>query len=84
MFKKIFTETIENTALKAVEYAEDIIGKGKGTQKKQVAIAYIIGKLPVPVPFKSLLSMILMELIEESIEFALKKMKNIKEVDFSV
>jgi len=84
MFKKIFAETIENAAFKAVEYAEDIIGKGKGTQKKQVAIAFIIGKLPVPIPFKGVLSMILMEFIEESIEFALKKLKKVEKTDFSV
>lgn len=73
--KNIFKKTIEILAQKAVEYTEEAFGSGTGKQKKQIAIAFIIDKLPIPIPFKTIAAQILMELIDESIEMALDNLK---------
>ena len=51
MFKNILSKRVKNLlntmVMPAILYAENLIGKGFGEAKKQAAIDFILGKLPV-------------------------------------
>lgn len=62
-------------ALPAVIYAENLIGKGFGETKKQVAIDFILGKLPIfLIPLKNVIRLMFSELFDFAIENAVKKL----------
>lgn len=62
--KKIITELAKN----AVLVAEKELGSGKGQQKKQMAIDYIIEHLPFSSFTKSIISIFLSKFIDDVIE----------------
>lgn len=62
--KTIITELAKN----AVLVAERELGTGKGQQKKQLAIKYIIEHLPFSSFTKNIISIFLSKFIDEAIE----------------
>ena len=62
--KKIITELAKN----AVFVAEKELGSGKGQQKKQMAINYILENLPFSAFTKSIISIFLSKFIDDVIE----------------
>ncbi len=62
--KKIITELAKN----AVIVAEEELGSGRGQQKKQMAISYIIDHLPFSPFVRNLISIILSKFIDDVIE----------------
>lgn len=84
MFKEILTDKVRKTlntlALPAVLYAENLIGKGFGEKKKEIAVDFILSKLPVYLkPFKFAVKKILWELIDFIVELAVSKLHKIQE-----
>lgn len=66
--------------LPAVIYAENLIGKGFGETKKQIAIDFILGKLPLfLIPFKTVIRKVFSELFDCMIEASVKKLHSIQE-----
>ena len=66
-------------ALPAVIYAESLIGKGFGETKKQIAIDFILQKLPVVLmPFRNLIKNMFYELFDFALESAVKKLHSIQ------
>lgn len=74
MIKGLLKKYVLKITHVAVEYAEEKFGRGKGIEKKQYAIAYILAKIALPIPFKALLSGFLIDLITECIELAVVKL----------
>ena len=67
MFKNIKT-IITELAKNAVLVAEKELGTGKGQQKKQMAIKYIIEHLPFSSFVKNIISIFLSKFIDDAIE----------------
>ena len=78
MLRKLFKKTITKLADEAVQNSEDFLGSGKGKEKKELAVSYVIGKLPLPAIFKPALKVLLNDLIDESIEFAVRRLNAVK------
>ena len=78
MFKKLFKNTVKKLSDEAVKAVEESIGAGKGKEKKKLAVSYVIDKLPVPGIFKPALKVLLSDLIDESIEFAVRRLNAAK------
>ncbi len=74
MFFKLKSE-IKNLAKSAVLNAEATLGSSNGKQKKEIAIKFIIEKLPIPIILKPLISIMFSKFIDETIEFAVEFMK---------
>ena len=70
-----FKIKIKELAKSAVINAEEILGSNKGKQKKEMAIKFVIEKLPVPIILKPIISVIFSSFIDEAIEFAVEYMK---------
>ncbi len=67
-------------ALPAVIYAENLVGKGFGETKKQIAIDFILQRLPLfLLPFKGVIKNIFSELFDFLIETAVIKLHTIQE-----
>ena len=62
--KKIITELAKN----AVIVAEKELGSGRGQQKKQMAISYILEHMPFSAFTKSIISIFLSKFIDDVIE----------------
>lgn len=82
-FKEFIKEKAEITfkklALSAVTYAEELIGGGKGAVKKEIAINFLLSKLPVYLkPFLPLFKKALTELADWVIEKAVQKLQYIQ------
>lgn len=75
MFDKI-KETIKELAKTAVLKAEEALGSNKGQQKKEMAIKYVVDRLPVPSFLKTVISVLLSSFIDDAIELAVEYMKN--------
>lgn len=75
MFKTL-KSIIRETAFSAVKMAETTLGSGAGKKKKQLAIEFIVSKLPVVQPFKSILVFCLSKFIDKAVEQAVEYMKN--------
>ncbi len=71
--KNIIIELSKN----AVFVAESEFGKGKGKQKKEMAIEYVVSKLPFPIFVKELISLFLANFIDDAIESAVSYMKSL-------
>ncbi|MCM1073935.1 MAG: hypothetical protein NC334_09025, partial [Bacteroides sp.] len=68
-------EILKQLALNEVIDAENLLGKGKGSMKKEMAIDFIISKLPISLkPFYPLFKKALNELIDKAIEYAVQKL----------
>ena len=73
-------EILKHLSLPAVIYAENLIGKGFGETKKQIAIDFILGKLPLfLIPFKTVIRKVFSELFDCMIEASVKKLHSIQE-----
>ena len=70
---------IKEIAVAAVEFAEETLGSNKGKQKKDMAVQYIVSRIPVIQPFKTLIAMLLSSFIDDAVEFAVQYMKSVKE-----
>ncbi len=75
MFDKL-KETIKELAGTAVSKAEEALGSKKGQEKKEMAIKYVIGKIPLPAFVKPIVSIFLSSFIDDAIELAVEYMKN--------
>lgn len=75
MFNKLKT-TIRQLAKSAVLRAEEALGSNKGQQKKEMAVKYIIEKLPVPYFLKPIISVLFSSFIDDAVELAVRYMKS--------
>lgn len=66
---------IKELAKSAVVMAEETLGSCKGQQKKKMAVEYITKHIPVPAPFKQLVSLLLSSFIDDAVEFAVQYME---------
>lgn len=69
--KKIITELAKN----AVLVAEKELGTGKGQQKKQMAITYIIEHLPFSAFTRNIISIFLSKFIDDVIESVVAQLR---------
>jgi len=74
MLKNIKTK-IKELAKSAVIIAEETLGSKAGVQKKKMAVEYVVNRIPVPAPFKTLISLLLSSFIDDAIEFAVQYME---------
>lgn len=74
MFDKL-KMNIKELAKTAVITAEEVLGSGKGREKKEMAIKYVVEKLPVPALLKPVISVLLSSFIDEAVEFAVEYME---------
>jgi hypothetical protein len=72
---KNLKNSIKELAKTAVVIAENTLGSCKGQQKKKMAVEYIIKYIPVPAPFKQLVSLMLSSFIDDAVEFAVQYME---------
>lgn len=73
-------EILKALALPAVIYAENLIGKGFGETKKQIAIDFILQKLPIfLLPFRSIIKRLLSDVLDFAVEVAVRKLHSIQE-----
>ncbi len=75
MFKTL-KAIIKETAYSAVKMAESTLGSGAGKKKKQLAIEFIVSKLPIAQPFKAIFVFCLSKFIDKAVEQAVEYMKN--------
>lgn len=75
MFNKL-KETIKELARSAVLKAEEALGSKKGQEKKEMAIKYVIEKIPLPAFIKPIVTIFLSSFIDDAIELAVEYMKN--------
>lgn len=73
MFKNLKAK-IREIAISAVQVAEETLGSNKGKEKKAMAIKYIVSRLPIISPLKTLISMLLSSFIDDAVEFAVQYM----------
>lgn len=67
---------IKELAKKAVRIAEAELGSGKGQEKKKMAIAYIVSKLPFSGFLKTLISVLLSSFIDDVVEISVDYMNS--------
>jgi len=77
MFKNVKNQ-IKEIAKNAVFVAEDALGSGKGKEKKEMAIKYVVSKLPFPEIIKPFISMLLAGFIDDVIEVSVEYMKSLQ------
>ena len=77
MFKTI-KETIKELAYSAVVMAETALGTGSGQDKKNMAIEFVVSRIPVIQPFKSIIAIILSKFIDTAVEQAVIYMKSVQ------
>ena len=75
MFEKILSFIVKKAAAKAVEQVEIAVGSGNGDVKKALALQLITDKMPVPDPFKKIVAGMVVDVIDQSIEIAVSKLK---------
>ena len=78
IIKKV-KDLLSPLALPAVIYAENLIGKGFGETKKQIAIDFIINSLPsFLLPLKSVIKRLLSDVLDFAVELAVEKLHSIQ------
>ena len=83
MFKlllKRYEKDIYDLADRAVNEAEIFLGSGKGKEKKQRAVDFVLKYLPLPpylVFLKPLINKALLEMIDKAIEHCVEKLNEI-------
>ena len=75
MFDKL-KETIKELAKTAVFKGEEALGSKKGQEKKEMAIKYVIDKIPLPAFLKPVISIFLSSFIDDAVELAVEYMKS--------
>lgn len=84
MFFNNLKVKIKELAKNAVLIAEEELGSGKGQQKKQEALDYIVGNLPVSSLLKTIITLFLSDFIDDAIESAvlyMNSLSNNKEIN---
>ncbi len=77
MFKTI-KETIKETAYSAVKMAELELSSATGKEKKEKAVEFVVSRIPVAQPFKSIIVILLSKFIDKAIEQAVTYMKTVQ------
>lgn len=72
--KKIIT----SLAYSAVNMAENALKEEDGQAKKQLAIEFVVNRLPIIQPFKSIVGVLMSKFIDEAIEQAVCYMNEIQ------
>ena len=80
MFSKIKNQ-IKELAKNAVLVAEQELGSGKGQEKKELAIEYILKNLPFSGFVKSIISIFLSSFIDDVIEISVNYMKSLSKAE---
>ena len=80
MFSNI-KSIIKNLAKNAVMIAESEIGSGKGQEKKEKAINYVISNLPFSNLIKEIISIFLSRFIDDAIEISVQYMHALQNND---
>ena len=75
---KTIRETIKETAYTAVRMAENELSSATGKEKKEKAIEFVVSKLPVMQPFKSIIAVLMSKFIDKAIEQAVAYMKSVQ------
>lgn len=78
MFSNIKNQ-IKELAKNAVLIAEKELGSGKGAEKKQMAIDYIVKNLPFSSFVKTIISILLSSFIDDVVEISVKYMNALSE-----
>lgn len=73
-----FKTTIKEAAYTAVRMAENELTSASGKEKKAKAIEFIVSKLPVVQPFKSIVAILLSKFIDKAVEQAVTYMKTVQ------
>jgi len=76
LFSKTKTK-IKELAKNAVLVAEAELGSGKGQEKKELAIEYVLKNLPISNFLKSIISILLSSFIDDAIEISVNYMKTL-------
>lgn len=71
---------IKELAKKAVIFAEAELGSGKGQEKKELAINYIVNRLPFAPIVKTILSILLSSFIDDVVEISVDYMNSLPEI----
>lgn len=80
MFKNKIEKVFAKFAYQAVCYAEQEIGGGNGKLKKEIAIDFLISKLPLYLkPFSFIFKSVLNEIADTLIEMAVVKLHSVQE-----
>lgn len=79
MFFSNIKNQIKEIAKNAVFVAEKELGSGKGKEKKELAIKYVVKNLPFSDVIKPLVSMLLSKFIDDVIEVSVTYMKSLQE-----
>ena len=74
-----FKIKIKELAKSAVNNAEEILGSNKGTQKKELAIKYVVNNLPFSEFVKPFVAMLLSKFIDDVIEVSVTYMQSMQE-----
>ena len=73
-------EFLSTISLPAVIYAENLVGKGFGDTTKEIAIDFILQKLPsFLLPFKGVIKKLLLDILDFAVEMAVKKLHSIQQ-----
>ena len=72
---------IKELAKKAVFFAEAELGSGKGQEKKAMAIAYIVNRLPFPPVVKTVVSLLLSSFIDDVVEISVDYMNSLSKTE---
>ncbi len=79
MFKNKIKKVFDKFAYKAVCYAEEQIGGGNGKLKKEIAIDFLISKLPIYLkPFSFVLRSVFNQIADSIIEKAVEKLHSVQ------
>lgn len=80
MLLKRTKNKIIDLARNAVMVAETTLGSGKGKEKKEMAIRYILKNIPLPPFLKNILFSLLSSFIDDAIESAVKYLKTLPKI----
>ena len=81
MFFSNIKNQIKEIAKNAVFVAEKELGSGKGKEKKELAIKYVVKNLPFSDILKPLVSMLLSKFIDDVIEIYVTYMKSLQDTE---
>ena len=81
MFFSNIKNQIKEIAKNAVFIAEKELGSGKGKEKKELAIKYVVKNLPFSDILKPLVSMLLSKFIDDVIEISVTYMKSLQDTE---
>ena len=81
MFFSNIKNQIKEIAKNAVFVAEKELGSGKGKEKKELAIKYVVNNLPFSDILKPLVSMLLSKFIDDVIEISVTYMKSLQDTE---